>query len=273
MDRDLFLSVLSLDSYHRGYGPGLYFDRLGVSGSNIGLAQLDDAKGDLAAQSIGFFAQSYLWNGEKVISFRGTDSDLSLLSGSWWSSTDDQWNGWGIGAGSPDGPQAEMAIEFYKTVSGVSGAALENSGVVLTGQSLGGRLAGLVGSLYSLETVVFNHMPFLAAADNAHASATTGGDTDLLNLIYDGASTTWEDDPTEVRAYSVEAEILGLLTAAGSGLDPRLPAPINDFLVHAGQANIDSVARHYQTSLAMPVWRPRNGVYAAWCVCSIMANA
>lgn len=89
MNNDMLLAVLALDSYHRGYNSGLY--GLGGSGSQIGTVTLSYDSGELERtnptwidENIGFFAQSYNLldaNGaiaERYISYRGTDSDLSL---------------------------------------------------------------------------------------------------------------------------------------------------------------------------------------------------
>lgn len=50
------------------------------------------------------------------------------------------WTGYGVAAGTPSGRQAELAIRFYKSFlnQGISN-------ITVTGHSLGGGLAGLVG--------------------------------------------------------------------------------------------------------------------------------
>jgi hypothetical protein len=66
---DLFLAILAMDAYNRGYDPGL-----NVSGNSIGYAILrnDPLPADFQAKS--FFAQAYNWLGQTVISYRGTDN-------------------------------------------------------------------------------------------------------------------------------------------------------------------------------------------------------
>jgi hypothetical protein len=71
ISNDLFMAVLAMDSYNRGYNAGI-----DVSGSQLGSATLsgnaDDAEG--LARAASFFAQSYqLADGNTVISYRGTD--------------------------------------------------------------------------------------------------------------------------------------------------------------------------------------------------------
>lgn len=91
MNRDMLLAVLSLDAYHRDYNPGLYLSNLQANTTSIGNLTLGAHSGVLDTvnqtwidNDIGFFAQSYNLldaNGaiaERYISYRGTDSDLSL---------------------------------------------------------------------------------------------------------------------------------------------------------------------------------------------------
>lgn len=69
ISNDLFMAILAMDSYNRGYDIGV-----AVSGSSLGLADLGIADGEADAQDASFFAQSYLWNGQTVIAYRGTDT-------------------------------------------------------------------------------------------------------------------------------------------------------------------------------------------------------
>ena len=60
--RDLFLSILALDSYNRGYNPGL----TGLSdaiGTQIGGATLIDRRGDETAKAASFCARISGWMG------------------------------------------------------------------------------------------------------------------------------------------------------------------------------------------------------------------
>jgi hypothetical protein len=77
ISKDLFLAILSLDSYNQGYGQGLEHGK-----SQIGAAKFDDDRADLDAQAAGLYAVSYeigegvegIDPGTTVISYRGTDS-------------------------------------------------------------------------------------------------------------------------------------------------------------------------------------------------------
>ena len=64
----------------------------------------DDPEG--VARSVDFFAQAYSWNGQKVIAFRGTDSNAGN-SGLGYDG--DAVNGYGLALGSYAGAQANFA--------------------------------------------------------------------------------------------------------------------------------------------------------------------
>ncbi|MEX3012039.1 hypothetical protein [Hoeflea sp. TYP-13] len=108
ISKDLFLAILSMDSYNRGYNAGIDFANSDASdgSAEIGTAtvsyNLNDAGISQAALDAGFYAVAYTisgsvnipeLNGETVISYRGTDE----ISGD--EGDSDAWNGWLIGAG------------------------------------------------------------------------------------------------------------------------------------------------------------------------------
>ena len=106
MNRDLFLSILALDSYNHGYGV-----RINVPGTagQLGTATFSrqsDVRANSDAVNAGFYAIAYDWNGETVISFRGTDGLLI-----------DALNGYGLGAGFATSPQGDLALAFYHAVT------------------------------------------------------------------------------------------------------------------------------------------------------------
>jgi hypothetical protein len=81
---DLMLAILSMDAYNRGYGAGISDggandpDGLGESGQ-VGTATISFTLSDVSqefaaeAEAAGFHAVAYEWNGQRVISYRGTD--------------------------------------------------------------------------------------------------------------------------------------------------------------------------------------------------------
>ena len=138
MNRDLFLSILAMDSYNRGYG-----QRISVQLPDTGLlgtaqiGPLSIIRPDSDEVRAGFFAASYDWNGETIISYRGTDGNTVT----------DALNGYGIALGYAGQPQGDLATEFYLSVTGQHVHALTApDNVVVVGHSLGGGPAGLVSA-------------------------------------------------------------------------------------------------------------------------------
>ena len=236
---DLFRAVLALDVYHRGYNGGLGLSE--AAGTQIGDATIGRSSSDLTLiggvqqETIGFYALEYTWNGTTVISYRGTDSGFDDFS-----SDGDVVNGYGIGAARPDGPQARAAIEFYKSIAGGDPYA---ANIELTGQSLGGGIAGYVGALYDKKAVLFSNMNFERAALNAYnmardgnlafqpdtisaaayaalggvvggvawlTNAFTAADVDAMrDRIWDGVPTVQQaPDISQITSFSLEGEIL-----------------------------------------------------------------
>lgn len=148
ISKELFLAILSMDSYNRGYGAGI----AGLSESSNGSAKIGNAtisktlanfdmEGD--AKSAGFYAISYtvgtgvddVASGTKIISYRGTDnfSDDPEKGGN------DILEGWVAGTGTPTS-QTTLAMEFYSAVTGKSVFEGAQNDTLLTGHSLGGGL-------------------------------------------------------------------------------------------------------------------------------------
>ncbi len=155
ISRELFLSILAMDSYNRGYGAGV----AGLSnavGTLIGTAHIArrTEDGDILAQQAGFYGIAYDWNGETVISFRGTDN----FSANPTQGGSDVLNGWVAALGTQTS-QVDEALSFYAAVTGQSVFAGAAANVVLTGHSLGGGLAGIVSMLSGTTGIGFDYMP------------------------------------------------------------------------------------------------------------------
>lgn len=177
MNPILMKAILSMDAYNRGYNASIRFgNNSSLSEANINITKIGNATvighSDIEINSeernSGFYAIAYEYNGEKVISYRGTDqildSDELNIGG-------DLWNGFFGGAGSPYTEQAQMAFAFYRSVAGTSENPF-NANISLTGHSLGGGLAGLVGAVYGKNGLLFDNMAFELAARNTHDVAT-----------------------------------------------------------------------------------------------------
>ena len=130
MDTKLFDAILSMDSYNRGYNPGISFGPTPTNSPVVnGVTQLGNAtiinnsstaltKG--TDQTAGFYSIAYKDNstGAVVIAYRGTDQFLNGggIGG-------DIYNGYGSGSGLTDTPQTELAFRFYQAVANKLSAA------------------------------------------------------------------------------------------------------------------------------------------------------
>lgn len=158
ISKDLYLSILALDAYNRGYGPG--FAGLGGAGTGVGSATILNIALPQGYQAAGFYAVVYNTPFGAVISYRGTDNLGSLPNAA------DVYNGYGVATGSFLGEQARMAAEFRNAV-----VAAGYANPILTGHSLGGGLAGFVASLYGDEAKIFDNMPFQLSAEQVFTYA------------------------------------------------------------------------------------------------------
>jgi hypothetical protein len=144
------LAILALDAYNRGYNPGMTFTGDSDSvGTEIGDATILQATDDLPSQNSSFYAVAYSWEGETVISYRGTTFENNAAN------LGDVLNGWTLSLGFSQASQAQQALSFYTQIRNqVSGS------IQLTGHSLGGGLAGFVSDLTGAPADVFNNIPF-----------------------------------------------------------------------------------------------------------------
>ena len=101
---NVFMATLAMDSYNRGYNPGLALDG---SATAIGTATIRSDDLPVGSPAAGFFAQAYDWNGKTVISYRGTDQ-LFDSNGN----VGDVFTGWVTGGGAYSSPQAQLAALF-----------------------------------------------------------------------------------------------------------------------------------------------------------------
>ena len=243
MNAKLFNAILSMDAYNRGYNSALEALSNDVQDTIIGDASIIRNKGDAEAINANYYAVAYDRNGTTIISYRGTDDPAGTITSSFFDG--DIWNGWTIGAGNDDAQQAELAIRFYQDVVDQVQPTLTdytNNGVVLTGHSLGGGLAGYIGGLYANEADIFDNMTFERAANNTYTST----DTDLLDLVYPGFNHA--PDFTKIEATSIAGEILKPLRPFQTTPDNALELGNN---VDLSGIVSESVARHSMSTLAI----------------------
>jgi hypothetical protein len=188
MNRALFLAILSMDSYNRGYGQGIKAAFL--PGNSVGGATIDrdssilTVGGERQDVGVGFYALSYeikagtvegVTVDTTVVMYRGSDNIpllnaiLNQIPGITVQSDNDASTGFGVAFGSPYGAQAQLAMQFYNAATGRDPAngIVGDDNVIVSGHSLGGGLAGLVGSLTGAQMVLFDPMPFDAVNDNS----------------------------------------------------------------------------------------------------------
>jgi hypothetical protein len=215
----LFLAILSMDAYNRGYGYGLK-----VSSQALGDATVSDIEATADEQNVGFAAVSYTVSDPNmrgvstVISYRGTDNPNLLSSPV--SGGSDIMNGWAAGGGFITA-QTNDAIAFYQQVTSetATGANIYSGGpqpgVIVTGHSLGGGLAGLVSALSGTAGVGFDYMPFglIAAAYDAINGGALPDFSNFTGVNVDG----------EILQYVRSGQFGGaILAAAANSNDPLL---------------------------------------------------
>ncbi|MEM0929729.1 MAG: calcium-binding protein, partial [Pseudomonadota bacterium] len=256
MNRDVFLSLLALDAYNRGYNQSVLLktgdDTNGQNevGREIGNATIIVQDISPEAKGVDFYAIAYDWNGETIISYRGTD-DTSLLA--------DPNYGYGLAVGLFDpqtSPQAYLAREFYKTVAD---ADQDNnpftSNVALTGHSLGGGLAGHVAKLYGKKGMLFDNMPFEFATDNAYQAALTF--SFVSDDLYGTASPQAPSD-ADIDAIAVDNEFLSVLRTA----PPEQDLSVDELNSHNPDLSIFEL--HSMSLLVALLWARESGVPTDW---------
>jgi Ca2+-binding RTX toxin-like protein len=157
-----------MDAYNRGYGEAIRLPVLDENnnGSQIGTAQITTDSiielGSGVGWLEGFYAVAYDYNGEAVISYRGTDN-YNILE-SW----NDIVNGWFIGLGATNDNQLTLAIQFYKDIAksiGGDDVDFQTVNISTTGHSLGGGLASYIAAIYGQDSQSFDAMPFTLAIE------------------------------------------------------------------------------------------------------------
>ena len=145
MDRDVFLSLLALDSYNRGYGQNVGGLGIELNVTKVGNATITtDSRIKLGsdAEAAGFYAIAYTWNGQTVISYRGTNFPKEFSAAEVREFiAEDFGGGWDLFTGIGSGSHAKLARDFYVSVTGYDFVGSDPdpiaTGVTLTGHSLG----------------------------------------------------------------------------------------------------------------------------------------
>jgi hypothetical protein len=221
---ELMNAILSMDAYNRGYDAGI--DLIGTAVGDAQIIQttldgvtvnLDSAiirdpnTGERRDDDIGFYALAYDYNGETVISYRGTDDFDGITD--YPSSLDVP--AWLLGGGNYRVEQGIMALAFYNEVA-ADPVDTRMADISFTGHSLGGGLASYAAALYGKQAEVFDSMGYVAAANNAHFYASTVPQSDpqynmlakpIIDYVYKDV-VPWVVDTSGVSASHAEGEIL-----------------------------------------------------------------
>jgi len=199
LDDDVFAALLALDAYNREYQQGVELDPT-MTGLGHATFLMDVDQIDGAPSS--FYARAYTYNGEIIISYRGTDERAA-----------DMWHGYGLGGGGVNGAQAELALEFYNEVRDEAG---ESASISTTGHSLGGGLAGFVAGLHGLTAMTFDTMTYITGANYiydlvsqpVHIEPGIQAYADAWRALVYGTGSPNAPDFSNIQGYFVEGEVL-----------------------------------------------------------------
>lgn len=206
----LFRAILAMDSYNRGYNAGLLLDPNATEIGTATLAQQSNTTAGSLEVSAGFFAQAYTWNGQTVISYRGTD----VLPPNSWADV----AAWSLAfASNYDTAQARLAAQFYQQVYN----APHVGEISTTGHSLGGALAGFVAALYGSDAMLFSNIAFRQAAINlvSELRNSPASNAELLDRYFGflgGALPTWplSFSSPQFGGYAIDGEVADLVRTA-----------------------------------------------------------
>jgi hypothetical protein len=239
----LLTAILSMDVYERDPTTADKPVAAKLTSGALGDATLVSKQLDPGTS---FGATAWNWDGQTIIAYEGTTGFGTVV------------NAYGIALGFPNGPQAQEAFDFFQAVANDANPNLDgqysSAGIVLTGHSSGGGLAGLVAAVYGQQGVSFDSMAFTSAASNAYQDS-IGDDTinpetgqpvlapdpALAAEIY-GASTPQPPDFSGIAGYYVEGQPL----VFGNAIDPH------------GNANVFEL--HKSALLVSLLWARDNGL-------------
>ena len=246
MNRDLFLAILSMDSYNRSYGVGV---NLPAGANQIGNAIITRDSSSLVENGVrqdipaGFYALAYDVSGAgisgldgTVIAYRGSDyedTNGNILR------SNDLWQGWTNAAGFPFAGQPGLALAFYRAVTGAEPYDTPGNGT-LTGHSLGGSLAGFVSALSGNTALLFDHLPFGVSAylQSLAATGTVGSVRPGLPDAY-----FVENDVAALTRSGALSLVSGGLSGAAIGAyfgSPLIGAAVGAVALASATATLDS---------------------------------
>lgn len=224
ISNELLCAILSMDAYHRYDIPGGGYWVSQINGASSGggpggsFAFLDEFITSKSNEANGFAASAYREGDTIFIAYAGTDDGdgppLDII------------NGWTVGGGLANAPQALEAVQFLEdvvrlktgdatwTISQPIPAGLN---IVFTGHSLGGGLAGYMASLTGSTAYVFDHMPFALAANVSKA----------WEAIVEIAESLEASAALGVEGLTTELRLIGVLNALGAAAPTAIAAALS----------------------------------------------
>lgn len=257
-------AVFSMDAYERNPDDGSWAADLSQFFPNL----VDDELGNYVLTAVSssaelndnnFLALAYTSKDtdQTIVSYRGTTNFLV-----------DAYYGYGVGAGSPNGPDAADAVKFYQGVANLLDDPIQGAtDITVVGHSLGGGLAGFVGAIYGLKGDLFDNMTFNTAAARAYSWSLTGEINDPIAGTFEYA------DPVRATVYGAQSpypnDLSGLKAYATTGelLDVALPLrilqtpPVQHLDSHGGAREV--VALHSMSLLTILLYADVNNE-TAW---------
>ncbi len=225
---ELLYAILAMDSYNRGYDPGIV-----LTGTAVGNAAIRDITVPLEDwKAADFYAAAYDTEYGKVIAYRGTDNPLfELAFVDYPIAFNDDY----------DEAQVHLANRFYNAVTAASGGTT----LTLTGHSLGGALAGFVGMVNSEPIVSVAPIDFVPAFLNFKELI----DRYLLVKDTPQASTDTIDVPGRFFDVNTVKFAVETLTAMGIPLDdiPTLQTQLSNYTGMHLSGEVAEISRSAQT--------------------------
>lgn len=227
-------AVFAMDAYEHNSNDGSWSDDLAaffsLDDNELGNYTLIDVSAGEEQLSNNFFAMAYSSSGQTIISYRGTSNlfGSNFVNG-------DIYNGYGVGAGFPGGPDAMNAVAFYQEVADLLDDPWRGAtDITLVGHSLGGGLAGYVGAIYGLKGDLFDNMTFNAAAASAYSQSLPSqnigdtadqieipGNVTLKEKIY-GDQSPYPNNLSRLKAYATTGELLSVILPLRFFQTPRV---------------------------------------------------
>ena len=234
----LMQALLAMDSYNRGYNRRIKLpSKVGNKIGNATIIKQSEILADSSEVRNDFYAVAYEYSGRKIISYRGTDNPKS-----------DFLKGWFQGIGF-ETPQSYLAAKFYRQLVGASN--LYTSNAILTGHSLGGGLAGLIGGLYGQTATLFDNMAFEQSTINLHKRSNSfllPKTAEALRRRYFNNQYPKPINFSKIQTHIVRGEVLD------ANRLKQKKTPTTAYNLYVDASDVGPVDRHSMSTLVMVLY-------------------